>query len=406
MINKFRMWRSLSRALLLMALVGVPFLRVHGESAFRFDIPSLRLLFFGTAIGMEDFFIVLIAVIFLTFFTLFATAVYGRIWCGWLCPQTVLMDFASFRGKARTRGLGGIVAVLTGGALTSMVLSASMVGYFVSPYAIPVLIRSGGSPAALIAGSWSVLSLLLFLDIIAVGRRFCATVCPYAKMQGVLFDDRTLIVSFDESRSEECMKCAACVRACPIGIDIRDGTQMACIHCAECVDACRERMAVKNRSSLVNYTFGLPRSRGSGIRVNVMITGAITVASLAFLIYLVVAGTPFDMTVSLNYTGEPSIAMDGSVTNGYLLTFRNKSAKDLQLDLSAVAPLLTVRCTPGTIMLGNNPNLVKVPVSVTIQGLTRAKHRSVQIVLIARSIGLNKRITKSVYFLVPYYIGG
>jgi polyferredoxin len=406
MISSFHRGRRLSGAMLLITLIGLPFLRIGGESAFRFDIPRLRLLFFGAAIGMEDFFIILVAVIFLTFFALFATSVFGRIWCGWLCPQTVLMDFTSFWEMARKRGPIAIISAATGGAFAGMLISASMVGYFVSPYDFPVFVRGGGAPAAIIVGSWTVLSILLFLDLIAVRRKFCATVCPYAKIQSVLFDDRTLLVAFDDRRAEECMKCSACVRACPVGIDIRNGPQMACIHCAECVDACTERMAAKNRTSLINYSLGLPRYRGTGLRVNVLITGAITAVSLAFMITLMAGGAPFDMSIALKFAGEPSPAKDGSVTNAYTLTFRNKSATDLELDLSAAAPSLIVRCTPEKITLRRNGDLVQVPVSLTIQRLTGTEQRSIKVVLIAIDKQLNKRAAKEIYFILPKTVRG
>jgi len=96
MIRTFHGFRRLADALLLIILIGLPFVRLNGESALRFDVPTLRLLFFGTEIWMQDFFIVLVAVIFLTFLILFVTTILGRVWCGWLCPQTVLMDVTTF----------------------------------------------------------------------------------------------------------------------------------------------------------------------------------------------------------------------------------------------------------------------------------------------------------------------
>ena len=100
MTRKFHKFRRITGAALLIILIVTPFLRIGGQSAFRFDVPSLRLLFFGTEIWMTDFFIVLIAVLFLTFITLFTTTVFGRIWCGWLCPQTVLSDATEFARRA------------------------------------------------------------------------------------------------------------------------------------------------------------------------------------------------------------------------------------------------------------------------------------------------------------------
>jgi polyferredoxin len=284
---------------------------------------------------MQDFFIVLIAVIFLTFLVLFTTTLFGRIWCGWLCPQTVLVDATSFMDASRKRGYAARVAASAAVGAVGSIIAASMIGYFVSPYDLPSLFKTGGAPVPIVIGSWVVLTVILFLDLIAVRRDFCATVCPYAKMQGVLFDDRTLVVAFDNRRTQECKECLVCVKACPVKIDIRKGPHMACIHCAECVDACTERMAKQGRQPLVNYFFGVPGERRTGARVNPLITGVLTAGSLAFLMYLCLTRMPFDMNVRLNYTGVAEVRTNGVMTNSYELSLRNMGNTDLELDLSA-----------------------------------------------------------------------
>ncbi|MHB8845107.1 MAG: 4Fe-4S dicluster domain-containing protein, partial [Nitrospirota bacterium] len=241
MSSSYHRSRRAVGTVLLFILVLLPFLRVNGESVLRFDIPSLRLHFFGTAIWMENFFLVLVAVLALTFLALFLTVMFGRIWCGWLCPQTVLVDCTGFMDSTRAGGAASRFIAHLMAAIVSALIAAGLVGYFVSPYDAGALLAKGGSPANIAGGSWAALAIVIFLDLVVLRRRFCATICPYAKLQGVLFDDRTLIVAFDAVRERECMHCDACVRACPVGIDIRDGLQSACIHCAECIDACSAR---------------------------------------------------------------------------------------------------------------------------------------------------------------------
>ncbi len=400
MTKKFHRLRRLLGASLLALLIGVPFLRVHGESAVRFDVPTLRLLFFGTEIWMADFFIVLIAVVFLTLFTLFATTIFGRVWCGWLCPQTVLVDFSMFLESAPNRGLMARTGATAAGVIVSAVIAASLVGYFVSPYELPAMFRAGGAPLKIAVGSWSALTVILFLDLVALRRRFCATACPYAKMQNVLFDDRTLTVAFDDRRAEECMQCAACLKACPVGIDIRKGPQMACIHCAECVDACSERMAARDRKSLVRYAFGAPGEK-TGIRINPLIIGVITAISLVFLMYLSATRMPFDMNVRLNFTGMPEMSADGSVTNSYELSFRNMSKSDLKLDLIADASAGIVKVSPDAILLLRGTGITRVPVSVTLKGLSSQTQRRVTVTLTARTQQYEKSLAKKVYFMMP-----
>ncbi len=400
MTKKFHRLRRSLGASLLALLIGIPFLRIHGESAMRFDVPTLRLLFFGTEIRMADFFIVLVAVVFLAFFTLFATTVFGRVWCGWLCPQTVLADITTFLESAPDRGPMARTVASAAGVAISAVIAASLVAYFVSPYDFPAMLRTGGAPLRITVGSWSALTLILFLDLVALRRRFCATACPYAKMQSVLFDDRTLTVAFDDQRAEECMQCAACLKACPAGIDIRKGLQMACIHCAECVDACTERMAGRARKSLVRYVFGAPGKR-TGIRMNPLITGVVTVISFVFLMYLSSTRMPFDMNVRLNFAGMPEMNADGSVTNTYELSLRNMAKSDLELDLIAEDSAGESTVSPDVIMLRKGSDITRVPVSVTLKGLSGQTQRRMTVTLTARARQYGKSLAKKVYFVMP-----
>jgi len=401
MSKKLHRLRRFSGSVLLLVLIGLPFLQIHGESAFRFDIPSLRLLFFGTEIWLADFFIILIAVIFLTFLTLFTTTVFGRLWCGWLCPQTVLVDATTFVETAWKRGFAARAIAASAGMVVSAVIAASLIGYFVSPYDLPSLLQTGGIPAKIIVGSWSVLTSIIFLDLIALRRRFCATVCPYAKLQNVLFDDRTLIVAFDSRRADECMQCSACVKACPVGIDIRQGSQMECIHCAECVDACTERMAKRNRKSLVRYTFGLAGGQGTGVRVSPLITGVITVISLVFLFYLSATRVPFDVNVRMNYTEAPEIRTDGGITNTYVLSLRNMGTSDLELNLSATASAGLAQISPDTVTLRKGTDITRLSFAVTVRNLSGREQRPVMVTLTVASKKINRSISKTAYFMIP-----
>ena len=403
MTRKFHWYRRVSGALLLIIVIGLPFLRIHGESALRFDIPSLRLLFFGTAIWMQDFFIVLIAVIFLTFLVLFTTTIFGRIWCGWLCPQTVLVDTTSFMEQARKRGYAARVAASAAVGAVSAIIAASLIGYFVSPYYVPLLFNAGGAPWAIVFGSWVALTIILFLDLVALRRGFCATVCPYAKMQNVLFDDRTLVVAFDHQRAQECHECLACVKACPVGLDIRKGSHMACIHCAECVDACTERMAKRDRQSLVKYFFGIPGGRHAGLRVIPMLTGVLTAISLVFFMYLSLTRMPFDMNVRWIYNGVADVRADEAMTNSYVLSLRNMGKTDLDLDLSAVsssAQNSAIRVSPEVFKLKKGTDIMKIPVIVTLERKDGAEMHPLTITLTLRSTLLGKSISKPVLFMV------
>lgn len=400
MSRTFHALRRVAGAVLLAAFVAVPFWRISGESALRFDVPSLRLFFFGARIGLEDFFVVLIGVIFLAFLALFLTAAFGRIWCGWMCPQTVLVDATSFVETARKRGAGAKAASYGLALLVSVITAAGAVGYFVSPYDLPALLSGGGTAAKVVTVSAVVLSAALFLNLIALRRRFCATVCPYAKLQSVLFDDRTLLVAFDARREGECMHCGACDDACPVEVDIRRGTHLACIHCAECADACAARMAAKNGKSLIGYAFGVPKDRKKGIRPGLVMNGVLAVIALLFLVYLSATGMSFEMTVLPAYPAQqPLLEKNGSITNGYTLSLRNRGDSDQGIYLRADSVYGPARIIPDHITLPSSLAVMKVPVSVTLIGKRAGKecgHASVTLTASLRQSG--QSIMKKMYF--------
>ncbi len=382
---------------LLAALLCLPFLKVNGESAFRFDIPTLRLLFFGSQVGLADFFVILIAVIFLIFFILLMTVLFGRIWCGWLCPQTILCDATVQVEPGRRRRTSRYSLAVAWAIAVSALISFSVIACFVAPADIPRMLRTGGLAANILWWSWFVMTVLIALDLLLVRRNFCATVCPYARLQGVLFDDRTLLVAFDTDRAGECMGCRACVTACPVGIDIRNGIQSACIHCAECIDACSRRFARKQRPSLISYSFGVPGPRTTGQPVNVLVMGLMTLISLAFLVWLLSSKMPFDATVRLAYTGEPRYQADGSITNTYEVSLRNLTRDEIELRF-AVSPG-PAAISPGRVVLRPGQDIVRIPAAVTVQTVKDGHDR--ELTLHISSERPERTVSRKIYFLLP-----
>ncbi|HYA88951.1 MAG TPA: FixG Ig-like domain-containing protein [Nitrospirota bacterium] len=160
-------------------------------------------------------------------------------------------------------------------------------------------------------------------------------------------------------------------------------------------------MAGRGRKSLIDYTFGLPDKRGTGIRINPLLTGALTASSFVFLMYLAFTRVPFDMNVRLNYSGGPSVQTDGSVLNRYILSLRNLAATDLDLDLHVSASAGSVIVTPNTVKLKQGTDITTVPVLVTLQPSLSTGQRPVTVIFTLQEKRLDKRIVKSVFFVLP-----
>ncbi len=251
------MWRRRRRAAALAqaaAFFALPFLHVGGESAFRFDIPRLTLRVAGASVGVEAFHRVLLAVLVLIVAAIGATVVFGRVWCGWLCGQTVIPELAAWAAAALPRRLRSAGAKLLLAPLSAAV-SLSLITFFLTPAeAVAGIVRS-----RTVLGVFVVQAALLFGMLALAGPRFCRSICPYSMLQNVLFIRSTLTIAFDRERADECLRCEACVRACPVAIDIRDGDQRECIACAACIDACHVATAPRGILPFVAYRGGIRR---------------------------------------------------------------------------------------------------------------------------------------------------
>ena len=335
---KIRTRRRIVEWIGLLIFISLPFLRVGGESALRFDVPTLKLHFFGTALWLQEFFFVFLAVFFFVALFLFLTVTFGRVWCGWLCPQTVFCDLTMFVEPRKRRGMAGKIGAHLLLMLISLGIGFVTVSYFKSPYETIAEIFQG-SLGSVPAISMLVVAFLTYVNLGSIRRTFCSTICPYAKIQGVMTDSKTLIIQMDPKRRDECIDCKQCVRSCPTGVDIRNGMQVACIMCAECIDACRKVMMRKGKAGLIVYSFGREGYKGIGelLRPSVIIFGLATLGFFSALVYQSVGRSSFDFSV-LPHRMAPRVTREGDVMNAYILSIKNKSKTDLRLSLALPGP--------------------------------------------------------------------
>ncbi|MEI6213317.1 MAG: 4Fe-4S dicluster domain-containing protein [Desulfuromonadales bacterium] len=258
--------RRIVQALLIAVALLLPFATIGGNPVLRMDI-ALRTLFLGgIAVRVDQFYLVLLATLLGIALFLLITVILGRVWCGWLCPQTVFNDLAELVSGWSARRLPGAAARPLD-HLTALLISASlsfiMLCWFITP-AQTVAGLTDISTHPLLVSAFLGLTLFGYLNLVLVRRSFCRSYCPYGRFQTALMDSGTLNLLFFEETRHYCIRCGSCVRTCPMGIDIRSGFQIECIGCGRCIDACRGVMERRPGGfGLIGYRFGtLP---GAGI---------------------------------------------------------------------------------------------------------------------------------------------
>jgi cytochrome c oxidase accessory protein FixG len=279
-----------------------------------------------------------------------------------------------------------------------VLVGANLLWYFVTPGDfIRRLLANDLGPV--LAGSWAVLAAASFGNLAFLRQRFCATVCPYARLQGALFDRHTLVVAYDDRRTADCIDCGACVRVCPTGIDIRRGLQMACIACAECIDACEPIMRKLGRAPrLVGYFFGDPGTPRRLVRPVVAALAAATAISLAATAAVAAGRSALDLNVSPAASYAPRLAADGRAVNAYNVSLENRGRDAMTVRLGLAARAAETDLQPREVVLSPGEHR-RVTVLAMARGLGGPGPVAAE--LSAEAEGGRGRETRRVPFVVP-----
>ncbi|MEP7318228.1 MAG: cytochrome c oxidase accessory protein CcoG [Panacibacter sp.] len=357
-----RTWLSL---LYFIVFFGLPFVQVNGRPLFMFNIPQAKFILFAKVFWPQDFFILGLGMVAFIFFIILFTASFGRLFCGWACPQTNFMEMMFRKVEYWIEGDAARQKMLakapwdrnkiirkTAKHLLFFLLSFIIANFFLS-YIIGIkdLEKIITEPVSQhVAGFGSLLLFSgVFYGVYAFFReQACTVVCPYGRLQGVLLDKNSMIVAYDYKRGEprgvakkeeetvhgDCIDCFQCVKVCPTGIDIRNGVQLECVGCTACIDACDNIMdRIGKPHGLIRYASENSIANGEPLRYTPRMKMYTALCGVVVLILSVILFTRKDIDVTIMRT--PGILYQergkDSISNLYNIKLANKTVDEIQL---------------------------------------------------------------------------
>lgn len=372
--GKFTRYRTILSLLFIALMVSGPFIKIGGEPILLLNIIERKFIIFGKIFWPQDFQIfLLIMIAFVIFIGLF-TVVYGRVFCGWVCPQTIFME-SVFRkieywieGDWKTRMaldkaplsadkffkklLKHIVffslSFLIANIFLSYIIGAEKVLNLLSEHPADQM----GSFSALL-----VFTLAFYWVYARFREQICTTICPYGRLQGVLLDKNSLIVAYDYVRGEkrgklkakefraevgkgDCIDCNQCVNVCPMGIDIRNGTQLECTNCTACIDACNfmmDKVGLAQGLIRIDSEAGIAERKPFRFTFRVIGYTAVLFVLVGFIFSMLL----FRSDVETSMLRAPGILFqelpDNKVSNLYNIKMINKTSKEIEVKVKVLS---------------------------------------------------------------------
>lgn len=371
--GKLYQYRSVLSYFFLILLFAAPFLKLNGEQLVLLNVLERKFVFFGVIFWPQDFYLFVLAILtFMVFIVLF-TVVFGRVFCGWACPQTIFLEMV-FRKieiwiegdqlkrkkldegplttkkvfkKALKHGIYVVISFLIANIFLAYIIGSSQLIKIVTE---PVSQHLSGFI------SISAFTLVFYLVFSKMRELVCTVVCPYGRLQGVLLDNQSIIVAYDYERGEprgkrikdaenhggDCIDCKLCVDVCPTGIDIRNGTQMECVNCTACIDACDMVMKKIDRPTrLIGFKSEdeIKNKKAFHINKRIYAYSAVLLALISVLSYLLI--TRSDVKATILRAGGTLYQLrdkEQAISNLYNVELINKTNRNIKFKLVADQP--------------------------------------------------------------------
>jgi cytochrome c oxidase accessory protein FixG len=392
----FYKWRSAISYVYLILFFSGPFIRINGQPLLLLNIIDKQFVLLGQVFWPQDIFLFMIAsLVFLVCIVLFTIA-FGRIFCGWICPQTIFMemvfrkieewiegdahkrkklDAAPWSREKITKKTIKTVAFL----LVSFLISNTLLAYIIgSDSLIKIMIEPITLHWAGFISIWF-FTVIFYIVYSRIREQVCTLFCPYGRLQGVMMDKHTLLVAYDDVRGEprskldrkattpsqkgDCVDCGLCVEVCPTGMDIRKGTQLECINCTACIDVCDEVMDKihKPRKLIGFFSENMIHAKEKPSFTGRMMGYSTVIAVLiGVLCYFIFSRSDMDITVmrqaGMLYQQQPN----GYISNIYNADITNKANKNRDVTLRAEDPDVKIKFiqAAGTVDKGSDAKTV------------------------------------------------
>lgn len=368
-------YRKLVALFLLAVFFILPFIKLHGDPLLLFNVLERKFIIFGVMFYPQDFHLFVLSTLAFIVFVVLFTVIFGRIFCGWICPQTIFMEFVyrqieywiegnysqqkkldragmSFN-KLWRKGLKHFIFYMI-----SFITANFFLAYITGMDHVKQIISDG--PAAHLGGFAAIVifSAVHYFVFAKLREQVCIIICPYGRLQGVLLDRNSIVITYDYKRGEprgkynplenrettgkgDCIECGSCQAVCPTGIDIRNGTQLECINCTACIDACNFVMHRVNKpEGLIRYASEHSIADKTKLKFNIRILfySVILVGLMGLIAFLFSIRTDIESTI-LRQKGTMYQEYDSlRYSNIYSLQVINKTRGSLPVELKLDEP--------------------------------------------------------------------